>query len=99
VRGGGRLSVVFSKGRVRILSSTARGHEAVGRAGPGDVAKKVGRLYRAPKRYGRGINFRHGARGLVFRVRNGRVRSITVADRGSIRSAKLLRRYLRAAGL
>lgn len=99
VRGGGRLSIVFSKGRIRSLSSTARGHEAAGHAGPGDIAKKVKRLYRAPKRYGRGISFRHGARGLVFRVRSGRVRSITVADRGAIRSARLLRRYLRAAGL
>lgn len=99
VRGGGRLALIFSRGRIRLLSSTARGHEAAGHAGPGDPVRKIKRLYRAPRRYGRGINFRRGARGLVFRERRRRVRSITVADRGAFRNARLLRRYLRVAGL
>jgi hypothetical protein len=38
-------------------------------------------------------------RPVVFRTRRGRVRYIAVADRRVARSARVLRRYLRIAGL
>jgi hypothetical protein len=99
VRGGGEVALVFVKGYARLIASTARAHEAVGHAGPGDRIVKLHRTYPGSKRFGRGIYFTHRSSRVVFAVRRGRVRTTAVVDRRAIKNPALLRRYLKLAHL
>ena len=78
VRGGGTVSVLLERGRVRLVATTARGHRA-------------GSLRPGAARRGRGVRVR---RAVVFAVRGGRVRYVGVADAALRRSPRALRRAL-----
>ena len=86
VRGGRRgrlIAVLDRRGRARLVATTARGHRLRG-VGPGSPARRLG-----ARRRGR----------VLFGVRRGRVRYVAVVDRRLLRNRRLLRSYLRAAGL
>jgi hypothetical protein len=88
VRGGGRVLVAFSgRDAARLVVTTAHRRARIGR---GSRLSTLSR--RNPRRMGGGF-YRTGQ--VVFRVRRGRVQYVAVADRGLVRSTRLLRRYLR----
>ncbi len=102
-RSGGRVTAVFSsrstsKGRVRFVATTAPRHRSrtVGRG------VRVGRLARrfpSSRRLGPGL-LRAGPRSSrIFGTRRGKVRFVAVADRRLLRNPRVLRRYVRRAGL
>jgi hypothetical protein len=100
VRGGkGRVALVFVHGAIRLIASTATGHEATGRAGAGDRVAKLRRVYPGASRYGLAVYFTHRSSRIVFLVRRGRVRVAAVVDRRAIKNPHLLRTYLKLAGL
>jgi hypothetical protein len=81
----GRVLAAFTKkGKVALVATTARRHGS--------------RALRPGMRTSRRGTFRVGSR-LVVGVRRGKVRFVAVASRGVVRNRKLLRRYLRLAGL
>jgi hypothetical protein len=100
VKGGpGRVTAVFSsrsrRGRVRLVTTTARGH------GNRSVrvrsrSRRFFAAYPRARRIGRGL-YRAGTRSpRMFGIRRGRVRFTAVADRRLLRWGKrrALRRYL-----
>jgi BNR repeat protein len=103
VKGGsGRLSAVFSsrsaRGRVRLVTTSARGH-GNRRVRVRSPAASFRRAYPNRRRIGRGLYRAEPRSPRIFGLRRGRVRFIAVADRRLLRSRRLLRRYLRLAGV
>jgi hypothetical protein len=101
-RSSGRVAAVFSsrsrRARVRLVTTTARGHGNRGVRARSKAAR-FRRAYPNRRRIGGGL-YRAGPRSRrVFGVRRGRVRFIAVADRRLLRSRRALRRYVRLAGL
>ena len=102
VKGGaGGVSAVFSsrssRGRVRLVTTSARGH------GNRHVrvrsrAASFRRAYPNRRRMGRGLYRANPRSPRTFGIRRGRVRFIAVADRRVLRKPRALRRYLRLAG-
>ena len=89
-----RVLAVFgrgSRGKLRVVASTARRHRARGVA----AGARAGKLRRA-RRLAAGLK----ARGrFVYRTRRGRVRYVALVDRQLVRKPRVLRRQLRRAGL
>jgi hypothetical protein len=83
----GRVSAVVNRGRVRLVTSTAKADRPALRTFP-RRKRLAGGVYRA-KPAGR----------TVLGVRKGKVRYSGVTDRGTIRNVRLLRALLRRAGL
>jgi LVIVD repeat len=86
VKGGGTVSTAFTKSRVVLVATTARGHR-LGKLAPGRRAR------------GRGIVRATPRSRQILGVRGGRVRYVAVTSRRAIHRPALLRSYLRAAGL
>ena len=95
VRGGGQVRVAYdSRGRARLVASTARGHR-LGGVGRGSRARSL----RGGRRLGRGL-LRAGPRSrALVGVRRGRIRYVAVADRSVLKSGRVLRLLLRRAGV
>jgi uncharacterized protein len=97
-RSRGRVKGVLSgRGRSRLVVTTAASH--------GNRGVHPGARVRSLRAYGRRVALGSGvyrasprSRRLIG-TRRGRVRFIAVADRGLLRSRRLLRRYLRLAGV
>jgi hypothetical protein len=100
VKGGrGRVTAVLSRrGRVRLVTTTARGH-GNRRVRVGAPSRAFVQAFPSRRRVIRGI-YRLGRRsGRVYGLRRGRVRFIAVSPRRLLRRPRTLRRYLRVAGL
>ena len=101
-RSRGRVTAVFSsrarRARAKLVVSTARGHGNRG-VRVGSRAARFRRAYPNRVRVGRGIYRARRGSPRLFGVRRGRVRFIAVASRSVARSAVLMRRHLRTAGL
>ena len=99
-RSRGRVTAVFGRrGRVELVTTTARGH-GNRRVRPGRSARSL-RAYPRRRRLARGL-FRASPRGArVIGVRKGKVRFVGVASKRVLRKPNrpVLRRYLRRAGL
>ncbi|MEX2195035.1 MAG: hypothetical protein WD844_07095 [Thermoleophilaceae bacterium] len=102
VRGRGNaeadVTAVFTpRGRVGLVTSTARGYRAR-RIGPGASAS---RLSGSAEEHGPGLMVRPGGRGtsLVYGVSDGRVTFVAVAARSVAERPGRLRHYLHLAGL
>lgn len=96
-----RVVAVFGRrARVELVATTARRHRRSGvrpGARAGGARRAFPRLRRV--RAGRGV-YRAGPRSrLLLGVRRGRVRYLAVASRRSLRHKRVLRTYLRRAGL
>jgi len=94
-----RVVAVFGRrARVELVATTARGHRRTG-VRPGARAASARRAFPRLRRVGRGV-YRAGPRSrLVVGVRRGTVRYLAVASRRSLRHKRVLRTYLRRAGL
>ncbi len=97
VKGGpGAVSVTFAKGRVALVGTTAARKRGVS---SGSSTRRLRRSYRHRTAVGRSI-VRAGPRSTrIFGIRGGKVRSVAVTRARTIAHPKLLRSYLRAAGL
>ena len=97
VKGGpGALSVTFAKGRVALVGTTAARKRGVS---SGSSIRRLRRSYRHRTAVGRSI-VRAGPRSTrIFGIRGGKVRHVAVTRARTIAHPKLLRSYLRAAGL
>ena len=100
VSGGGQVRVVYgSRGRARLVLTTARGHRTRPprrpRLGPGSPRRALVRAF--PRARASGAH-RLRARRAVFGLRGGRVSYVAVADRRILRRPRLMRLYLRRAG-
>jgi hypothetical protein len=92
------VSVFNTRGRVTMVTSTARG-DLAGGIGPGASARRLGRrARRLMPGVWVGRSLRSGAR-YVYGVRGGRVRFVAVAAALELRSAARLRSDLHVAGL
>jgi hypothetical protein len=79
------------------VATTARRH-GYGRLRRGANRSRYGRLH--PGRVGRGLYRGTGrSKGVVFRLRRGRVAFLAVADRGLAAHGRALRSYIRLAHL
>jgi hypothetical protein len=98
-RSRGRVSAVFSRGRVALVTTTARVH-GNRRIRPGSPRRAVRRAYSRRQRIGPRL-FRANRRStrLIGLRRNGRVRFFAVASRKLLRDERRLKRHLRLAGL
>jgi hypothetical protein len=94
-----RVSAVFThRGRVELVTTTARGHRA-GRVRPGASVRALRRAHPRRRAFGRGV-FRAGPRSTrLVGIRRGRVRYVGVARRHLLSRPRALRRHLRIAGL
>ncbi len=93
------VTAVFGPGaRVRLLTTTARAHRYRG-IRPGSGLRQVRRRLPGLRRIMRGV-YRAGPRSQrLIGVRRGRVRYLAVAGQRSLRRSRVLRIYLRRAGL
>lgn len=93
----GRVTAVFSpRGRVRLITTTARNHR-LRRVAPGGRLRALLRRFPRARAIGPGL-YRAGPRsGRLFGLRRGRVRFVAVADRRLIANRRALRGYLRRA--
>ena len=92
-----RVGVAMTPGsRVALVGSTGRSYRAGG-VSPGDRASAVS----GASRFGTGLLVRRAGKGrsFVFGVRGGKVRFVALASRTAMRSERVLRGYLRSAGL
>ena len=101
-RSAGRVNAVFSRrssrGRARLVVTTARGHGMRG-VRRGVSVRRLRARFPHRRRLARGL-YRAGPHSRrLFGVRRGKVRFAAVADRRLIRDGRALRRYLRRAGL
>ena len=100
----GRVTAVFSsrsrRGRVRLVTTTARGH-GNRRVRVGSSSRRFFAAYPRARRIGRGLYRANPRSPRLFGIRRGRVRFIAVADRRLLTPGKrrALRRYLAYAGL
>ncbi len=98
------MTAVFSsrsrRGRVRLVTTTARGH-GNRRVRVGSSSRRFLAAYPRARRIGRGLYRANPRSPRLFGIRRGRVRFIAVADRRLLRPGKrrALRRYLAYAGL
>ena len=93
------VSAAFTKsGRVALVGSTAsrRGKRAVS---PGSSARLLRRRYPHRTRVGRAIVRANPHSTRVFGIRGGKVRHVAVTTSRTIARPRLLRGYLRRAGL
>ncbi|MFN2617631.1 MAG: LVIVD repeat-containing protein [Thermoleophilaceae bacterium] len=100
-RSRGRVTAVFSRrsrrGRIRLVTTTARAHGMRG-VHRGSGVRKLRRRFRHARRIARGV-YRAGPHSRrLFGVRHGKVRFVAVADKRLIRHPRTLRRYVRRAG-
>ena len=96
-RGKGVVAV-FRAGRIVLVATTAPGHGNRG-VRPGARAGVLRRVHPGRRTIGRGV-VRAGPRSpLLFGVRRGRIRWVAVASPGRIDRRRLVRAYLRSAGL
>jgi sugar lactone lactonase YvrE len=98
-RGSGRVTAVFGgSGRSLLVTSTARGHGNRG-VRPGVRVGVSRRAYPRRRALAGGLWSAGPRSPRLVGVRRGRVRFVGVADRRLLRRPRLLRRYLRRAGL
>jgi len=100
VKGGsGRVVAVFARGtKVELVATTAKGHRRRG-IGPGVSTAKARRAFPRRRRVAKGL-YRAGPRSrLLIRVRGGKVRYLAVASSHALAHKRLLKTYLRRAGL
>ena len=91
------LAVFDRRRRARLVATTGRGHRVRG-IGRGSLAKRL--RARGARSLGRGVLTGRARRGRVlFGVKRGRVRYVAVVDRRLLRKRRVLRSYLRRAGL
>ena len=91
VRGGGHVTVLIRRGRVRLVATTAPGHRA------GSLRRgRSRRAVRGARRIGRSTFMRGST---VFGVRAGRVSYLAVASSSLRRSPRALQRALAGARL
>ena len=96
-RSGGKVILAFNgRNRVRLIASTARLHRRGG-IGRGTRVRRLARSSRTTQ-LGRGLWASPNGR-FVYGTRRGRVRYVAVVDRGLAGSPRLIRAYLRLAGL
>jgi microsomal dipeptidase-like Zn-dependent dipeptidase len=82
--------------RVGLIATTGTGHRAA-RVAPG---MRSSRLRGKVRSIGRGLHVRRAGRGLfVYKVSRGRVRYVAQASRGVSKNRRIIRNYLRMAGL
>ena len=100
VKGGkGTVSVAFGKsGRVALVASTAS-RSGRGKVSPGSSTARLRRRYPHRRAVGRALVRATPRSSRIFGVRGGRVRYVAVTGSRTIARSKLLRRYLRDAGL
>jgi hypothetical protein len=100
VKGGnGTVSAAFSaKGRVALVSTTARSHGNRG-VRPGVRIKRLRRAYPRRRALGRGFYRASPGSPRLIGVRGGKVRFIAVAPRSLVRDRRALRSYLFYAGV
>jgi hypothetical protein len=98
-RSRGKVSAVLSaRGRTLLVTTTATGHR-LRKVGRGVSLRRLRARFPHRRRLGRGL-YRAGPRSRrVFGVRRGKVRWVVVADKSLLRKPRVLRRYLRKAGL
>jgi photosystem II stability/assembly factor-like uncharacterized protein len=102
--GSGRVAAVFSsrssRGRVRLVTTTAAGH-GNRRVRVGSGSRRFLAAYPRGRRIGRGLYRAGPGSPRLFGIRRGRVRFIAVADRRLLRPGhrRELRRHLAYAGL
>ena len=97
VKGGpGAVSVAFAKGRVALVGTTAARKRGVS---SGSSTRRLRRSYRHRTAVGRSIVRADPRSTRIFGVRGGKVRHVAVTTARTIARPKLLRSYLRAAGL
>jgi hypothetical protein len=101
-RSRGRVVAVFSsrtrRGRVLLVTTTAPRHR-LHRVGRGVSTRRLALTFPQRVRIARGL-FRAGPRSRrLFGVRRGKVRFAAVANRRLLGKPRVLRRYLRRAGL
>lgn len=96
-RGKKVVAALTRAGRVALVGSTAYGHRGL-RIRTGTRSK---RLRGRARRIGKGLYVRRAGRRarFVYGTRRGRVRFVAVATRGASKNRKVLRRYLKLAGL
>jgi len=84
------------QGRVALVGSTGRGHQAGG-VSPGDAASAL----TGARSAGRGLLVRpaRNGRAYVFGIRAGKVRFVALASKSALRSERRLRSYISLAGL
>jgi hypothetical protein len=98
VRGGGRVVAVWSsRGRLRLVASTAPRHAARG-VRTGSTFRAARRAFPGLRRVRAGVYGHRGSQ-TALGVRSGRVRFVALAERGLLRAPRLLRAYLRRARL
>jgi hypothetical protein len=94
----GRVGAVFSRrGRVVLVTTTARGH-GNRRLRPGSSLRALRRVYPRRRALGRGLYRANRNSPRLIGSRKGRVRFFAVADRRLLRNRRALRRHLRLAG-
>ena len=99
VAGGGATHLAFSRpGDLRLVASTARRHRARG-IGAGSSLRSLRRVYPRAYNVGRGLLASRRSSRIVFGVRGSRVRFVAAAGRREVQRPRLLRYYLRRAGL
>ena len=99
-RGRKIVAALTTRGRVALVGSNAFGHRGLRiRAGMRTTSTK--RLRGRARRIAKGLYLRRiGRRArFVYGTRRGRVRFVAVATRGASKNRKILRRYLKLAGL
>jgi hypothetical protein len=100
VKGGqGTVSVAFTKsGRVALVATTAvrRGRRSVS---PGSSARRLRRRYPHRTAVGRAIVRASPRSTRIFGIRGGKVRHVAITRPRTIARPRLLRRYLRDAGV
>ena len=98
-RSSGSVRAAFSRsGKARVLVSTAAGHGNRG-ARPGRSSRRLARAYPLRRKLARGL-FAAGPRSTrIVGLRAGKVRFTGVASRALIARPRVLRRYLRLAGV
>jgi hypothetical protein len=97
-RSAGRVRAVFSRRRVVLVATDARGH-GNRHLRPGDSVRALHRAYPRSRRLGPGLYRANPSSPRVIGTRRGRVRFFAVSDRRLLRNRGLLRRHLRLAGL
>jgi hypothetical protein len=97
VTGGGKAIAAFSRhGRAGLVASTAPGHRARGGLHAGAKLRSAARRFRRATRVAKGVR---RSRRIVFGVRRGRVSFVAAVGPKVARSPRLMRAYVRLAGL
>ena len=98
-RSSGSVRAAFSRsGKARVLVSTAAGHGNRG-ARPGRSSRRLARAYPLRRKLARGLLAAGPRSTRIVGLRAGKVRFTGVASRALIARPRVLRRYLRLAGV